>query len=313
MLRRKKILMNRRSEIYAFIHGAILLFISWNFAVLVYAQSYTPRQAAEESQLCSDLVAKGNSSAARAHLLKLVSMPIGRTCVNYYTLGNTYISDMDKPNHRLAKVYLLEALRLNPEFGPAYRDLSYIARDDEKYDECIQLATKGLTCKMPDKTVLISRAKAYQAKHNLPAALADVNAFMKLGKKLTFKDFDFKANLEIQLGKVDDAIKTYEEAVSYRGDWAVLQIVHCLDLEHKTPEAIARVSSLIKKNKLDDDAYRIRARLLFKEKNYNGAVADLSEAIKLMPTDSDYRDRAKAYDALGQKALAQKDIAESNK
>jgi uncharacterized protein HemY len=56
----------------------------------------------------------------------------------------------------------------------------------------------------------------------------------------------------------------------------------------------------------------VRAKLFFKEKNYTGAVADLSQATKLMPTDSDYRERAKAYEALGQKDLAQKDLAQKD-
>jgi tetratricopeptide (TPR) repeat protein len=291
----------------------LLTFVSWHVARPAFAQINSAGQADTEYHLAVNLKAKGHLAESRTHLLKLVHSPWGQKPANYMLLSDTYIEDLEAPNTRLAKAYLHDAIRIDPGYGPAYRNLAWLAKDNGRFEDCIELATKATTCKTPDMSALMSRSKAYHALHNLNAAMTDVDNYFKVEKNLNFRDYDYKASLQIQLGKIDDAIKTYESAKSLRGDWATLQIAHCLELQHKSSEAIAKVSSLIKKNPEDDEAYHIRAQLYFNAKNYNGAIADLTQAIKLTPTSSYYRERAKAYQALGQNTLARKDIDESEK
>jgi tetratricopeptide (TPR) repeat protein len=62
-------------------------------------------------------------------------------------------------------------------------------------------------------------------------------------------------------------------------------------------------------NPLDDDAYYLRAQLMYKTKDYKKAIADYSKAIELEPLSRYYKERAAAYDASGQHDLAKRDLA----
>ena len=293
--------------------AALLPFLSWSMVQPAFCQIDSIQQVEYEHQLSSKLIIKGDYLEARKHLLNVIHSRFGQQPQVYCDLSFTYIADGQRHDLHLAEVYLQQALRIDPEFGPAYRDLAWLANDSEHYQESIKLANKAMTCKKPDPTALLSRARSNHALHNLHAALDDMNNFMNVQKERRYQDYAFIANLQIESGKIDLAIKTYEKAKDLRGDWADFQIARCLELEHKTTEAISRVSQLIKKNPADDDAYRVRAQLFYKERNFNRAVADLSEAIKLAPTSSYYKERAKCYEALGQTSLAKKDLEESEK
>jgi tetratricopeptide (TPR) repeat protein len=288
---------NRHCFKMLLVQALILSASGLNFTQSAFAQTYTMSKTEidYETRLAKNLAARGNHIGSRRHLLRVICSPLGQTADNYFWIAESY-TDEDKSNHRFAKIYLSEATRVDPEFGPAYRLFAYLAQDEDKYQDAIRMATKAITCKSPDKTAFLWRSHAYQYLHNTNAALADAIEFFKFCKQIhlgiTYMDYDYLANLQISVGKIDDAIKTYESAMPLRGDWATIQIAHCRDLQHKYSEAIALVSGLIKKNPRDDDAYHIRAQLYFKDKNYKGAVADLTQAITLVPTSSYYKERA---------------------
>jgi tetratricopeptide (TPR) repeat protein len=300
--------------------AATLLVLSANASNYSFAQSApslpppTPQQAAAYEQ-AGKLLDQGKIIKAREALLRLRSTVYGQNdAMLYCRLADTYLADDDPRASRLqnAEACLKKSLAIDPEFGPAYRNMAGLCIDREQYAPGVQWGTRALTCKKPDKTVFWLRSRCYYELNKLNEALADMNAFMKLPlPKKTGKHYSYLGELYKAMGRNDDAIKVYRQAIPFGRDWAESQIVRCLESQNKLPEAIKEVSDIVKKNPADDDGYHIRARLLVKNKDLKGALADFTKAIELEPLSQYYRERAAVYESLGQHDLAVKDLAQA--
>jgi len=93
-------------------------------------------------------------------------------------------------------------------------------------------------------------------------------------------------------------------------DWAAFQIVRCLEGENKYADAVAELNKIVKRNPRDGEAYRLRAKIKLKLKNFKEALKDADTAVELEPTTKSFRQRALIHELMGRKDLARKDMRE---
>ena len=114
--------------------------------------------------------------------------------------------------------------------------------------------------------------------------------------------------------RYDDAVATYRKAFELRHqDMTLYSITRCFEMQHKYAEATTEVSRVIKMNPHDAEALAVRGRLQSQCKNYAEALKDFSKAIDIEPTVRLYKSRASAYQKLGQKQAAERDLASAIK
>lgn len=72
------------------------------------------------------------------------------------------------------------------------------------------------------------------------------------------------------------------------------------------------MDKLISINPRDAEAFRHRADMKIKNKDYRGALKDLDTTIDMEPTSKSYRVRAQLHNILGNNDLAKKDLKEAD-
>lgn len=231
-------------------------------------------------------------------------------------LGNAYMNNYNDVANGVDKAEkcFLRALQLDPELGQAYARLAecYDSRGDFKTG--VKMATKALSVKKPDYDGLRERAGAYSNLKRDKEALADIEEFLKRVQKVERKHL-------VQRATILENNKLYERALAeYRSllkikyeDQIVYREVACLQAMNKNDEAIKTLDGLVAHNKQDDAGYLNRARLYVKIGKYKEAVADFSKVLELQPSTIALKERAAAYEKMGRKDLAQKDLIEATR
>jgi tetratricopeptide (TPR) repeat protein len=215
-----------------------------------------------------------------------------------------------------AKECCKKALTLNASYGCAYDMLGQIASVQGQQDEAINQFAKALSVSEPEPVAWYHRAKAYASSHRYIEALADLNTFEKHIKTNDPNDHDSVMALNVirgqvyqGLGKYDLAAVAYKKSYpKYRSEWTEEQILECTIKADKLPEAIKELSNRITRDPQDDDSYFKRAGLKVRQKQFKEAIADYTSAIKIAPTPTYYKERAKAYQEIGENELAKKDL-----
>ncbi len=274
-----------------------------------------PSDFIRESRQADQFIKEKHWDAAKRILLRLVSTPYAREH-QYTELAFCYISSFpSKEDWVLIEGYARKAISLDPEAGHAYTALASTAIEKNDCEDCIRLATKAVSCKQPDQYALYQRARAYAQLHRYNEALADLEKWDSI---ITRSD-KTQATVEMQgqilekMGRTDDAAKRYKLEMSFHPEQAIKNEVRCLLREKKYSEAVSEVSTLIKRNSNDSDAYNLRGSIKAQAKDWKGAIADYGLAIDLSPTSTYYKNRAKAYEGLGQINLAKQDLAIAEK
>jgi len=301
--------MNHQNKILA---ALVCIFIYQSSAK---GQSISRSDFLRESQQADRFGVEGHWDIAKNILLRLVASPYAREH-EYTELAYCYLNALPgKTEYSLAERYARKALSLNPEAGHACAALAELAIERNDYEGSIQLATRALNCKPPDKYAGYLRARCYVALHKYNEALRDLEQWDICVTKTDKSQTTVKMQGEIleKMGSTDAAIKKYKADSPYHPEQATKNVVRCLQKEGKYREAIVEVSTLIKRNAEDSDAYNLRASLKAQAKDWKGAIADYDHAINLSPTSTYYKNRAQAYEALGQTKLAKQDLANAEK
>ncbi|MDR3613040.1 MAG: hypothetical protein P4L53_05695 [Candidatus Obscuribacterales bacterium] len=281
----------------------------------VKAENITPSDFIRESHQADQFIKEKHWDVAKRILLKLVTTPYAREH-EYSELSFCYISAFpSKEDWTLAERYARKAIFLDSESGHAYAALASTIIEKNDYPGCIQIATKAVTCKHPDQFALYLRARAYTAVRKYKEALIDLEKWDSIVTQVDKSQTTVEMQGQIleKMGKIDEAVKRYKAEIPYHPEQAIQNVVRCLQKEKKYPEAIIEVSTLIERNSDDSDAYNLRASLKAQMKDWKGAIADYDHAINLSPTSTYYRNRAQAYEALGQANLAKQDLANAEK
>lgn len=258
----------------------------------------------------SHLLDIGDYSAARPRLRALIKQ-YPKEPILFVWLARAYATDPEnlRDGFQKAGTCLKHAVELDPEFGKAYTQYSewYSAQGDFK--KAIEMATKALTVKKPDNSAYEERAHAYNSMRKDKEALADIEQALKhVNAKRKRKVLLSKASILENAGQYERAIADYKEILKLGyEDTIVYREVKCYERLNRLDEAVKLISELIQKNKEDDTGYQMRAKLFTAQKKYPQAIADYTKAYEFLPTPSILRERAKVYDLMGQKELADKD------
>jgi tetratricopeptide (TPR) repeat protein len=167
-----------------------------------------------------------------------------------------------------------------------------------------------------------ARGMSYSHLGNFENAVADFNVSIKAGvanadaRASVYCD---RADAELLLKRFCDAANDYTMYITTMSlvDWA--RYTHRARAYAgcgKLPEAIRDMTMFVKapniKPKQREGGYTYRAELYSRSKQYDKAISDLSSAFAISPDRAVIlRERAKLYDLVGKKDLADKDRAKS--
>ena len=279
------------------------------------AQNMSPSDFLRESQQADQFIKEKHWDYAKRILLRLVATHHGREH-EYSQLSYCYLNMLPgEEDFHAAELCARKAISLDPECGYAYAALAEARLGCNDYSGTIAAATKAVECKRPAEFVIYLRARAFSALNKYKEALSDFERYDRFISKVDKTQVNLQTEGELleKMGRIDDAIKKFTADKPYHLEQATKNIVICLQKQKKYPEAIAEISTLIKRNPQDSDFYNLRATVKAQAKDWKGAIADYNHAISLVPTPTYYKNRAKAYDALGQRDLAKQDLVSAEK
>lgn len=223
--------------------------------------------------------------------------------------------EYEKKDNAAAIQSLNECLRLKPDFADCYLYRGQTYDQQGQHERAVADYTEAIKLQ-PQKVEYYNRRAstndAWLEKYD--AAIADYTEMIKLDPKLS-------SFWHMQRGHVFRRKKDYQKALAdftqainlapakekraYYGSRANLYADQLKNYE----AAIADLTERIKTDSTDWIDYANRGSLYLKNKNYEKAVADFNETLRLgaLLTTSIYEDRARAYCGLGKRALAMAD------
>lgn len=228
-------------------------------------------------------------------------------------LARTYAHELsDKGSTIRARKYLDKAIKLDPDYSIAYALYAEMTLVDGDTKTALEKCKRGLLCTNPDRSVFHWYANILVTEKKPLEALKMLEQAEKRSPPLTGEMLRVKGSLLENLGRYDEAIAAYRESQRVQNkDWAAFQIVNCLDTQKKYGAAIAELDKLISLNPRDAEAFRHRANMKIKNKDYKGALKDLNTTIDMEPTSGSYKSRAKLHTMMGHADLAKKDLKEA--
>jgi len=269
-------------------------------------------RAEERCRLAFSMIESDHILEGRAVLIPLCHKS-DTTAEMYCLLARTYIQDPEQDPKMNGEIVgdLLQSIKLDPEYGTAYRYMAQFYNVQGQWQEALKYADKALKVKKPDFTALKERTGTYSSMNRYNEALASIDQFHKLFKPSDTTLFS-RATLLEQLKRYPEAVADYRLSLSLRNqDTTVFHLARCLELMGKYGDAIAELTKLLKVNAKDGEALALRARLAGKNKNLLMALSDYTKAIALEPTYKLYNERAAIYAQLGQTAAASRDLKEA--
>lgn len=185
----------------------------------------------------------------------------------------------------------------------------------KEHRKAIEAVSYGIEV-CPNKDLMRCRAMLYATVGNYKEALADLNRYIDLAPGKTMGYF-LRGNLYQQMGRTDDALADYLVVVQKSPDsvYARTERAKLLFKVGRNQEGLSEMSKVTDFDKSDDDAFRLRGNIYCKLGQYDRAIADYTQAIKISPefARASLEARAGAYDKLGKTELAKRDRAEARK
>ncbi|MCA9800479.1 MAG: tetratricopeptide repeat protein [Cyanobacteria bacterium HKST-UBA02] len=212
---------------------------------------------------------------------------------------------------------LEKAVSLDPGISQANEILAETYATRGESEKAIEAASRAIKAKPTDAALYELRASILWERGRKEEALADLGESVKL--RHDFRGYLARAKYFESDGRRDLAIKDYTTALEREktfdlGKAEILKArAACYSRDNKHQQAIADLSQVVEHISEDDDAFRLRGEEYFKLKDYHRAVSDFTRAIEISPdyARASLEDRGRAYRALGENELAEKDLAEA--
>lgn len=261
----------------------------------------------EAEKLCRH----GNQTEGRQRIKEILSE--NPKCARaYIILGNSYINldESLEQGYKRAQECYEKARTADPNDGEAYALLASCANLAGQYTKAVELASKGLTVRVPSRDSHRQRAIAYEALGKYDLALIDVEEVLKVcSQENRWQFLLMKGGIYENAKRFDEALSTYLEARKLRNDDSIkLRMVTCLRKAKRPAQAIALTNEMLKINPADELALQLRGKIKLEAGDLKGAIRDYSQAIESLPTATLLRERAKIYEKSGEKELARKDL-----
>ena len=194
----------------------------------------------------------------------------------YFNRGNAYYKDKDYDH---AIVDYTDAIKIDPKYADAYNNRGNAYADKKDYDRAIADYTQTIKLNPNRAITYNNRASVYHKKKDYDRAIADFNQIIKLDPRVD--TYNNRGLVYLDKGDYDRAIADFNQIIKlfdpkyYRvgGDnmggreyyYTIYNYGHS---KGKPNESIAI-------------AYNNRANAYYKKKDYDRAIKDFNEAIKM--------------------------------
>lgn len=175
-----------------------------------------------------------------------------------------------------------------------FERMEYV-RSIESFDKVLELAPYG----EDNNVVYYNRGMAYLKNRQYDKSIYDFTKALGLtlggDDDLRFDILVFRGNAYQKCNEFDSAIKDYSDAIELIPKHANIKHIYCNRAwvrftKGDNAEAINDFSKAIIIDPKLDAAYYGRASIWFKEKDFQRALIDAKEAVKLNPAESKYED-----------------------
>jgi len=190
-----------------------------------------------------------------------------------------------------------QAIKLDPNFAPAYRDRGVAYSYSGDYDKALADFNQALRLNPNDPAAYRERGNVYGFKNDDTRALADYNRAIEVNPDYS-SSYVNRGNVYSRRGDNDQAITDYTKSISLNPKESLAYTNRGGTYLNKGDydRAIADFNQAIRLNPNYDNAYFGRGLAYLYKKDYDRAVADYNQVILLNPNNADaYNNRGLAY------------------
>lgn len=223
--------------------------------------------------------------------------------------------------YELAEKYATKAMDLDPKYAPAYYLSGELHDHRSSWGWAALMYSKAIALYPDSSDLYYARGRVRINREEFMAAISDVTKSIELDPKNAQAFYArgyvhryrgdrerMKADLDTAYLLVTDQLKTAPSEKCTADLLLVRALIY--DSYGDTGRSIDDLTESIKLDSTNSELFYYRGRLFAKLKKYDEAIESLTTAIKLDPNYAlSFRERAKTYDALGFKKLADADRA----
>jgi len=220
------------------------------------------------------------------HAVTVSPSPIAHTNMGFWLQNHDQLPD--------ALAHFREALRINPERGPAHNNLANALAQQGQLPEAIAHYREAIRLRPEVHDFHNNLALALAQQGQLPEAIAEYREALRIHPD----DAEIHVNLGLALtqqGQLPEAIAHYREALRIRPDDpdAHNNLGIALGRQGQLPEAVAQYLEALRLRPDDPDAHNNLGMALGRQGQLPEAVAQYLEALRVKP------DHAEAHNNLG--------------
>ncbi|MFA5794352.1 MAG: tetratricopeptide repeat protein [Candidatus Brocadiia bacterium] len=223
------------------------------------------------------------------------------------TILNVYYN---KPKEAAAK--LEQVLKYDPDSAGGYYARGDMERERGNYEQAIKYFSKSLELKPDSYYTCYMRGYSYSSIGDYAKALEDYSQSVKLDPGYAGA-YDARASVYHRLGLDEQALADLDTAIKIKPSVAYLSYVNRAEIyrsKKDLPGALEDIDRALKIKPDYAEAYNIRGLVRTDMFNYQEAIDDYTEAIRLDPYSSEvgYVNRAETYKQMGKPDKALEDL-----
>jgi tetratricopeptide (TPR) repeat protein len=205
------------------------------------------------------------------------------------------ITAEQKAGYNKAIADYTQAIKLNPNFAPAYKDRGTAYSFSGDYDKALADFNQALRLNPNDPTVYQGRGNIYSFQGDDTRALADYNRSINVSPNEDA--YVSRGLMYARMGDFNRAIADYTHAISLNPNslLAYTNRGNSYLRKNEYNRAIADYNKAIRLNANYDDAYVGRGIVYYTKGDYDRAFADFNQAIRLNPNNNAWAYNNRGY------------------
>jgi tetratricopeptide (TPR) repeat protein len=187
---------------------------------------------------------------------------------------------------------LNRAIELNPEFAPAYANRYSIYTHDGKYQEAMADINEAIRLRPNESEYWHNRAALFHDLGDLDKSEQDLTQAIQLDP-LNAEHYRARCRIFAKTNRQNQALADITRAISLNPLSEDLTYRSVIYSEfNKNQEALDDINQAIRLSPTLDTAYRIRAEIYMRKKDYQAALKDFDYAISLKPEANTFIERS---------------------